>query len=372
MPSPQRDYNGALVDARRQMGELRAEAVRQLYLEYAAMLIRLEREAAAGIVTAERAEGLRISMQRALSRLSSSLERVVAQATAAAARLAVGGHAAGAEAISAPLTASFLEVPTRAIEQMMRRRGIGLAVTMKTLVRRRVQGLAGDVDALLASVVARGVSAARAAQELATILAREDPVLLDALKSLGPRGGRTARAIQEGIEIGDTTSPPEVTLKKARGLLYDARRITISEINTAYHEADVLASVESRVVDLLRWKTSSRHPRLPSSPDICDVFERADLQGYGPGLLHPARCPSLLHPFCQCYTEKVIRPPSEWEMPKRPAPEHTRAPSRSDVQRVLAGALGPQSRKLTPLFVQRQAEAARRHVRLAHGGAGAS
>lgn len=360
-------YNQALYAARRDFERSRANVLRQLYQEFARMLVRIEEEAGAGTISAERAEGLRRSIQQALSRLALRFEGILGDGASSAAQLAADGHAAAlasaSRATGVAVSFSFTSVPVQALELMMVRRGLGLSTTFRTLVRRNVQGLAGDIDAFLTSAVARGVSNQRAARELATIMARNDPVLLRALESLGPRGGRTAKAIREGVQIDPGTA------RQVRSLLVDARRIAVSEINSAHDEADKLAARRSPVVDLLHWRTSGRHAGLPSSPDVCDIVAEADPHGYGPGLYHPETCPSLLHPYCQCTTSKVLRPPADWDKPKRPVPE-LRAIGERDVARILEAHTNEYSRSVTPKHIEAQLRAANQKLQAAHQVAG--
>ena len=360
---PHRSYNEALYESRRRFlaaGGPREQLLRQLYNEYAGMLIRIQQEADDQVITAERAKRLRRHVRQEMRRLQERLVRSLGDGAHRAAQLAADGHQAGLTAASnaagVGIDFDFEKVPRRALEQMMVRRGLGQSATFKTLIRRNVEEAAPDIDRAITSAVARGVSNQRLTKEIAHELARGNKELQEALGNLGPRGGRTLQAIQEDIEV------PEGQLQRAKRLLYDARRIAVSEINTAYTEANRTSMVESPVVDLVRWKTSTRHDGLASSPDICDYFERANLHGFGGGLYHPGTAPANPHPFCMCWCRAVLKDPEDWGSGNREVPEPDEA-SAAGVKEVLAGA--PGGRKLTDAFVDRQAKVANRHLKLA-------
>ncbi len=362
MPRYNDAYNEALLKARREAlggGGLRDEALRRLYREYAAMLVRLQADADAGLLSAERAAGLRRSIEQEMLRLEKRINRVLDAAMQEAARLAAAGHEAGlaaaSDAAGVTVAHEFTNVPTRALEGMMRRRAYGGAATFQTLVRRRLGGMAADVDALLSSGVARGISNEQLTKELGLLLSQDDPQLHEAMKSLGPKGGRTLKAIQEGVVV------PDVQVRQAKSLLHDLRRIAVSEINSAYTEAHNLANAESPVVDLVQWTLSIRHASLGSSPDVCDIVAEADPHGYGPGIYHPETVPPLLHPYCQCWCRAVLRPPEEWGDPKRPAPI-PREITEEEAGRILAKNTTERSRKITERFAAAQRERANVYV----------
>lgn len=328
------EFNEALHRARRtffQEEGVPREQLRQLYNEFAEMLVRIEREAGQGIITAERAEALSRSIMQEFARFGVRLEEVLINGTNEAANAAAAAHEEAlrraSRAAGVRISHSFASVPTRALENMMMRRGIdiisdrgrggpgrgGLSGTFETLVRRRIRNLQPEVDRVLTSAVARGQSAGRLAKEMALTMSRDDPGLSLALERIGARGQRLNRLLHEG-KFDEITDIPEI-----RHLLYDARRISVSEINNAHFESDRLASSESPVVDLLKFEVSGRHAGLHSSPDVCDVCANQKTQ-YGIGLYHPSVCPSLLHPHCGCSTSKVLLRPAQWGDPSRPIP----------------------------------------------------
>jgi len=333
MPVYQDEFNEALHEARRAFfqGEgVPQRQLRALYVEFAQMLVRIDREAGTGIITAERAEALRRSILTEMARFGIRLEAQLIAGTNLAAEAAAAAHGealqAAARAAGVTISHSFASVPRRALENMMMRRGLdiisdrgrggvgrgGLSGTFETLVRRRIRNLQPDVDRILTSAVARGQSAGRLTKELALTMSRDDPALSLALERIGARGSRLNRLLHEG-KLDEITDVPEI-----RRLLYDARRIAVSEPLHAFHESNIQGMVESPVVKLVKWSVSGRHGGLHSSPDSCDAFADADIYGFGAGLYHPGQAPSLAHPHCACTLQAVVARPAEWGDPKPP------------------------------------------------------
>jgi hypothetical protein len=361
-PNWSSEYQKWLLLARTEYGVLVDEATELLYLEYADMIDAVVRDLGRGKITSDRADGLTRSIMARLRDLGERLGDSGDGFMREAAGLAAGGHAEGLAAASAAsgvgTSVSFTEIPDLALDLMASRRGF--ATTFRTLVNRHIEAMAPEVEAFVRSAVARGVSGTRAGQELAAMMSRNDPALLDVLEQLGPRGGRTRAAIEAGITFTDEE------MKQARRLLFNARRIAISETNNAFHEADTLAASESPVVSLLQWTLSGRHAGLPSSPDSCDICAAADLHGFGPGLYFPAALPPLQHPFCLCGSRKILRRPSEWNKPKPELPSSVGEVTLQEAKRILERASNQYSRSLTPRHITRQMEVANTLARNAY------
>jgi hypothetical protein len=353
MPSIQSAYQQAVLDARRlYLTELLPDVLEALVMEYASMIDLIARDMARGTITASRADALYLSILDRLEELAIRLGATYDEAAAEAMRIAIAGHqqglAAAGDLAGRTVAASFATIPQQVIETMMLRRGLGVATTFRTLINRNIERLAGEVDAYLTSAVARGVSGRRGSIELAQILARDDRAVAAVLKTFN---GSLSRAMRAGV--------PEDIVTRGRSLLFDARRIMVTETNTAYFEADRAAAVESPVVDLVFWQVSGRHYGLPSSPDVCTVYHEGDHHGYGPGLFNPQNVPAKPHPFCACYTLPQTREPGTWDDPKRPIPT-PRTASEGQVERILEGAskrveaLGGTPRTITEKHLERQ------------------
>jgi len=333
------EYQKALLEARRKYvgtDGIPARLLRQMYLEYAGMILRIHQDVANGVFNTkeskQRARELMISIRTQMDVYRDRMTVAMEVGAREAIEAAVAGHVEGASravaAAGVSVNTSFAVVPSRVIELMMIRRGMGGAATFRTIINRGLELSAADIDQYIASVIGRGEAPLRAANELATMLSRGDKEVLAALKRLGPRGGMVRDAIKEGIKID-----PAV-LTRAKKSLSDSRTILLSEIQNSFFEADRQASVESPMIDLVHWKLSGRHNGLPSSPDICDYYATQDLHGYGPGLYHPETVPAPPHPNDQCQLLKVLRPPIEWNEPPRPIPD-VRVDSIDDFRRNL-------------------------------------
>jgi len=221
--------------------------------------------------------------------------------------------------------------------------------------------MADEVDDFLVSAVAEGMGAERGKLILAKRLARGDKDVLDALNRFG---NRLLSGNIDDLEFSSMTDGD--TLQRARKLLYDARRIMVTEINTAYFEADRVATMRSPVVDLVKWQVSGRHFSIPSSPDVCTLYYQGNYHGYGPGVFHPANLPSKPHPHCACSTIPVVRPPAEWDNPPRPVPDALRISEDSARGILEAGAGSTRARGVRPPtitenFVRRQMRVAEQH-----------
>lgn len=335
---------------------------------FATMLLDLGRDLDRGIITPERAEGLRREIERVLrefvQRLLVALAGREGGFMAQAALMVAAAHQsafAQANAIAGTsLRPQFTGIPDRAVSLMLARsREGGLSTSFKSLIEYHYRQVAAELDTFLMSAVGRGVPWNRATLEFAAILARQDPDLQKALKGLGPRGGKLAKKI---ADLGEVDAEG---LKAARELLFRARRIVIHETNQAHQAASLVASAESPVVALVKWTLSGRHAGLPSSPDVCDVVAAADV-GYGPGLYRPEVAPSLLHPFCLCTAQPVTRPVSEWGDPK-PAIRKPEGIPLGLTERIMKGAVRPQSGTLTPKRMQRAMDAANQYIGAAYG-----
>ena len=365
MADPQRTYNEAVAQARQRLiqGGLAAKVVQQMREAIVRMLIDFQQDVEDGTLTAERADNLRQSLDAALQRFRDRAVVVLEQGRRDAMQLAVEGHTAGLSSIAEEtgvgisVGESFTEVPDKVLELGAARRGAGVTSSMQTLVNRSVESAGEDIDDAIESAVGRGVSNQRLTGDLATILARGSDGLQDLLDEVD--GG-------EEIDVdADPVSLTEDDLDRLQRLEYDARRIAVSEINSHYHEADVVSGVQSPVVDLLRWRTSMLHTADKRYvPDICDVMEEADLYGYGEGLFHPAVAPALVHPFCQCRYETVLKDPEDYGTGNRDLPDQLEV-EEGRLRDAMEGIEG--ERSITDAYVSNQRDMLQEHVDAARG-----
>ena len=324
----QRTYADRIAEARRQaIGTAqnpsgpKAEALRRMYQAYARMLVDIQADSDTGRITGDRADALRASIGERLEELQGRLSDTITQAERDVIREAARAHRQAAEevasmaGVSIDIGEQWAKVPTRVFEQSLQRRGIAGAETLQSIIRRNIQAAANDIDRAINSAIGRGVSWRELTVTIADEMARDDAALAQALQEVEASDLPFSKSDVPITEVAERLGLEGDDLRRAKSLIFDARRIAVTEINTAYDEADKTSAAVSPVVDLVRWRTSSRHAGLPSSPDICTVLEKQDIHGFGPGLYHPSRCPSHPHPHCMCRVETVLREPQDYGDP---------------------------------------------------------
>jgi hypothetical protein len=214
----------------------------------------------------------------------------------------------------ATANARWGDIPDQTIRNLFVRRGLAgqtLTRSFKSLRGWDLGPVATELDRFLARSIALGVDANTTARQYANIIARNDPLVLAALRRRG-RDGQRARGILKSVEPNEAAR----AMKEARDILWRTRMIARSEINNGNTEAHRMSMLGSPVVALVKWRLSGRHAGLPSSPDVCDVVAFRDIHGLGPGIYHIGTCPPQLHPNCGCRRQAILRPPSEWNEPK--------------------------------------------------------
>ena len=326
----QRTYADRVAEARRQaIGTAqdaagpKADALDRMYHAYAQMLVDIQADSDTGRITADRADALRASVGERLEQLQGRLSASITEAERGVIREAVRAHRQAADEVASMASVSidigeqWAKVPTRVFEQSLQRRGIAGAETLQSIIRRNIQNAADDIDRAINSAIGRGVSWRELTVTIADEMARDDPALAQALQEVEASDLPFSKSDIPVTEVAERLGLEGDDLRRAKSLIYDARRIAVTEINTAYDEADKTSAAVSPVVDLVRWRTSSRHAGLPSSPDVCTVLEKQDIHGFGPGLYHPSRCPSHPHPHCMCRVETVLREPQDYGGPTK-------------------------------------------------------
>lgn len=330
MPTPSNEiqslYRQALLVARDRGYRINRQGVERLYAAFAEALSRISSEAGTQALTAERAAGLRQDIEQILRALQKEMARStetsvrdvlldVVQLHREVNRELIRRYGAGTAA-AASVAGRFDRVPVRALQAMVARsRG---AATFRTLYNRKITALAPQLDTFLDAAVTRGVSAGRAAKDLAQLMVRAGGTGTNVADSRA-----FARAL-DAVDVGDlhrgagtidfdAYGLTDNDVSELRKLLYDARRIQVSETNNALREGNAASMRESPIVAAAAWQLSGRHPE----PDVCDVLAETDAFGYGPGFYPPDRWPLAPHPHCGCTAGRVLhRRPSEWDQPK--------------------------------------------------------
>jgi len=204
----------------------------------------------------------------------------------------------------------------------------GTAQTFRTLAT-AVQGAAAGTEDLVLEALARQWNP----EDLARKLRR----FVKGQAAFGPE------------ELRDLRKVPFSRREAARKLQYNARRIAITEMGNAAHEAQVQSMIEAPQVEAARWRLSPvRGTQI--KPDECDILAFQNLYGMGNGIFPITRIPVRPHPFDRCWLQGVTRPPSKWGQPK---------PSGNIVNRPTAAGL----EELTPPQQARAIQSATRAIR---------
>ena len=319
---------------------LSPRVVQLLHRAFSEMLVGFYESAGAGKLTAERAEQLARSLRAHLARLELQLATITGDGALAAAGIASNGHASGVRAASKAagisIETSFTQVPAQALDLMQIRRqrfaiaggeGTGHSQFIRTLYNRRVNSAENFkvFDDLIRQFVIEGRAWTDSTRDIAGLLAQGDSALMQEMVShLGARGGKLRNEISQSFwaDLNELAKQDEFYAKvigdtklREQTILYDSRRIAISEVNIAHFEADRLAAETSLVVQAVTWNLSGRHAAIGIACE-CDVLANADYHGLGPGVYYAENCPSRPHSYCGCPLGYVMRAPADWNKAK--------------------------------------------------------
>lgn len=281
MPTtPSNAYTRALLLARKRGYGVGAAGVKRMLAALRDAIKELESTSTATMTTA-RAIALRTQIRALLPELESIIATETRRTVNLTTQSVVDIHARVIRQIAKDIAPDALpallrrlsETPVRALTVIAARKSN--AATFRTLARRNIQDVAPALDVVIESGVARGLSAANLTKDVAKVLAGSD-----------------INYAAYGVSSSD--------LAGARTLLYDARRIAVTETNNALREANRSALLDAGIVEGATWQRSGRHAGLPSSPDACD--DLAEATGYNgePGAYRIEDWPLAPHPFCAC------------------------------------------------------------------------
>lgn len=148
---------------------------------------------------------------------------------------------------------------------------------------------------------------ARVDRNIAVALNRFDrsavPLSRQVYKTAALANGWVDRAIDSALARGAT--PRELAKDvydfihpgTRGGASYAALRLGRTELNNAYHAAQIYDMNSKPWVVAAQWHLSGSHPKK----DICDVMAAQDLHGLGPGRYRTADVPGKAHPQCLCF-----------------------------------------------------------------------
>ena len=314
MPDYDKAYQEALLKARKNFLSpvgVPKSAYKSLLQVYARAILDIDSDLGTKAITEARGKALKKQINKRMIELGQRLGILLDGQSIAAINSAVAGHREGLASLNTlsglSISTNFAGIQADTQSLMMVRRGLFGAKNYATVISRQITGLASDIDLIINSAITRGVAAERASQEIAAVMVSKDSTgELQKLISKGRlKKSNLNRALKEGSISPDS-------YKKARRAFYDSKRIMVTEINTAYREADIQSQYRSPVVKGTKWNLSGRH----SVPDICDMYADSDLFNMGDGVYPTANYPGTPHPFCACYPTSVLREIEDWGNPK--------------------------------------------------------
>lgn len=260
------------------MRELDARAIEQLQALYeaAAEDVRRDIAAAAGgadLVPDHALRRLLAGIEETISRLGQQRDALLTQNIAEAAQLGVRpftlqGVAAVGGAQAVLTTGSAATVAADAVQFVMgARQADGLILSDR--LWRLDQGAKEVLQRAIGSAVVRGISAARAAQQLITQGQRVPDALSQAI---------------DGARLGRLAKLADILVSGDGGEVWKAERVFRTELNRAHGEAYMAGAIQAPGFAGFRFLLSPRHPR----PDICDLLAAQNIHGLGPGV-YPTR-----------------------------------------------------------------------------------
>lgn len=229
-------------------------------------------------VSAEiRREQLRLARQainREMDRIWRQLSAIIESQSLVAAKAAVRANGSFDRSLLATqlskaemdaLERSLVEQAQQSVVQAMNRKLDQSGTTRITLsekVYHSRQVIDRQVEALVNSALARGLSAREFAKEV-------------------------MRFIRPGT---------------SGGVRYAAMRLARTEINNAFHYAQTRDSARKPWVTGQRWHLSGSHPK----PDECNAYADGDHAGMGPGVYPKDDVPAKPHPHCLCFVTPEV------------------------------------------------------------------
>lgn len=117
-------------------------------------------------------------------------------------------------------------------------------------------------------------------------------------------------------ELHDLRRVPKSRRDEVRLLQYNTRRIAVTEMGNAAHEAQAQAMIDAPMILAARWRLSPVRGTQEGKPDECDILAVQDFYGLGAGIYPVRRIPVRPHPNDKCWLQDVTRPVEQWNDPK--------------------------------------------------------
>lgn len=280
----------------------------QIYRAYAAAIEQILTVEGAGHLTQSQAQALLNRLMAIFEEFGGRAITAVAAGTTTVLRQVIQEHRRQTERLlqryGVTASPAWDRVPARARVMTASLRGVP---TFRSLIKYRLdQRVLPSIEGALAHAMTSGMSSRELARQLAFTLVDNDPKVTRFLNK------RSINALEKAGRIDEA--------KRLRGVLYDSRRIAVSEVNNQLRAANTASMIEGGIIAAAKWQRSGRHAGLPSTPCECDELAETDSYGYGPGMYPPEHWPDAPHPFCACYQggPLVYKPVSEWGEPPAP------------------------------------------------------
>lgn len=260
-------YKTAILQARQSLiAEGVPKKAEQLLLKsYANLIEDIAKDLEQGDITEQRYTELVNAIRKRFKKLGRQLELVFETSKRTAINRMIQAHLHGVAAAEAAtglaVEVTFNDVTENVLSLMLARRGLN-SKNYKAVIKRDLQAAAKDIDRYLESAITRGVNQRRMTQELAGILSQNNEEVL----KLVDNGKLTRSATNKALREGDVSLSE---YKDARSIIFETRRIVNNETLVALRTSNVICQAKSPVVKGSKWKTSTRHDGLRSSPDQC-------------------------------------------------------------------------------------------------------
>lgn len=184
---------------------------------------------------------------------------------------------------------------------------VGAAQNWQTLLRGHIDNAASEANRIIRAGMTEGVGPDELARRLRRYVVGSEE--LDELFE----DAETVTGQVKKIDMRQRI--PEELQDAARQMQYNARRVAMSEIQNARHEAEIQHMIRDPLIRAVKWELSPTH-------DIqcaCDGLARADWYGLGRGVYPVGKAPVPPHPFCSCQNRSLTRP-SERMGEEKPSP----------------------------------------------------
>lgn len=149
--------------------------------------------------------------------------------------------------------------------------------------------------------------ASRAVENLYARAANGIPLSSQVYKTQALSQGWVDRQVNRGIALGMSAKEIAGSVQKMirpdvpGGVSYASMRLGRTELNNAFHRAQIQTNTAKPWVRGMQWNLSSSHPR----PDACNDYADDDHSNMGAGIFRTGDVPGKPHPQCLCYMTTV-------------------------------------------------------------------